>query len=335
MPPLPWHDGERALQADAGVLAKMEEWGPRVIRDYMPDQHREFFSQLPFVVLGTVAPDGRVWATLRAGYPGFLDSPEPRRLNLALEREAADPADAGLDNGNAIGLLGIDLATRRRNRMNGVLRHAKGRISHVDVMQSFGNCPRYIHPRVVAFTRDPSRPSGIAPQRLDVLDGPARDLIGKAATLFVASYVDLPGQGRQVDVSHRGGDAGFVRIDTNGALTIPDFNGNRFFNTLGNFVVNPVAGVTFVEFDTGGLLQMSGRTELIVDSPEIATFPGAERLWRFFPEIIVRREQALALRWSLGDASPMASLHAGNGGIRTASARHQAGTSPAVAIRAS
>jgi predicted pyridoxine 5'-phosphate oxidase superfamily flavin-nucleotide-binding protein len=302
MQPIPWHDGELALQSRAGALARMDDVGRRFVRDHMPDQHREFFAQLPFVALGTVAPDGAVWATLRAGRPGFLSSPDPRRLDLSIARDAADPADAGLDDGSAIALLGIDLATRRRNRMNGVLRHAGGAVSHIEVVHSFGNCPRYIQQRTLSFLRDPGEPTHAAPQTLKVLDDAARALIAHAATFFVASYVDLPDTGRQVDVSHRGGKPGFVRLDDDGGMTIPDFNGNRFFNTLGNFMANPKAGVTFVDFDTGELLQMTGRAEVIVDSPEIAAFQGAERLWRFFPDAIVRRPQALPLRWAHDDA---------------------------------
>lgn len=313
MQPLPWHAGELALQSQAGALAKMDDVGRRYVRDYMPDQHREFFAQLPFVAIGAVAPDGAVWATLRAGRPGFLACPDPRRMTVAMAREAADPADAGLEDGSAIGLLGIDLATRRRNRMNGVLRHAEGQIAHIDVEHSFGNCPRYIQQRSVAFTRDPAVQTDIPPQVLDALDDRARALIASADTFFVASYADLPGAGRQVDVSHRGGRPGFVRLDSDGGMTIPDFAGNLFFNTLGNFMANPRAGVTFADFDSGELLQMSGRAEVIVDSPDIAAFQGAERLWRFFPDAIVRRARALPLRWAHDNAgaSP-SSLLTGN-----------------------
>jgi predicted pyridoxine 5'-phosphate oxidase superfamily flavin-nucleotide-binding protein len=210
-------------------------------------------------------------------------------------------------------LLGIDLATRRRNRMNGVLRYVDGRISHIDVMQSFGNCPRYIQQRIIKFTRDPGEQTDIPAQTLDGLDDRARQLIARADAFFVASYVDLADSGRQVDVSHRGGRPGFVRVDADGGMTIPDFAGNLFFNTLGNFVVNPRAGLVFPDFDTGELLQMSGRVELIVDSPEIDAFEGAERLWRFLPDAIVRREQALPLRWDFKEngASP-AALQTGN-----------------------
>lgn len=104
-----------------------------------------------------------------------------------------------------------------------------------------------------------------------------------------------------MDVSHRGGRPGFVRIDADGALTVPDFNGNLFFNTLGNFVVNPRAGLLFVDHHTGAMLQVSGKVEIILDSPEIAGFEGAERLWRVFPEKVVWRPGVLPLRWTFAE----------------------------------
>jgi predicted pyridoxine 5'-phosphate oxidase superfamily flavin-nucleotide-binding protein len=122
-------------------------------------------------------------------------------------------------------------------------------------------------------------------------------MVEGADTFFVASYVDRDNGERQVDVSHRGGNAGFVRVGADGVLTIPDFAGNRFFNTLGNILVNSKAGLVFVDFETGDMLQMTGNAEVLLDSPDIATFQGAERLWRFTPEKIVLRPDALPLRW--------------------------------------
>ena len=39
-----------------------------------------------------------------------------------------------------------------------------------------------------------------------------------------------------MDISHRGGRPGFVRVDGD-VLTIPDFRGNRYFNTLSNLLL--------------------------------------------------------------------------------------------------
>jgi predicted pyridoxine 5'-phosphate oxidase superfamily flavin-nucleotide-binding protein len=300
--PSPWHEGEIRLQRRAGVAARMQEVGRRTIRDYLTDQHRAFFPQLPFAVIGAVDPAGDAWATLRAGRPGFLSSPDPWRLAVALPREPSDPADGGMDDGAAVALLGIELPTRRRNRVNGPIRRAGPNGFVVAVEQAFGNCPRYIQRRNFTFVRDPETPPERSPAELAGLDGAARAAIARADTLFVASYAEPQRGGRQVDVSHRGGRPGFVRVDSGQAggdvLTIPDYAGNLYFNTLGNIAVNPRAGLAFVDFDSGDLLQMTGDAEVLPDGPDVASFEGAERLWRFHPRRIVRRPQALPLRWT-------------------------------------
>jgi predicted pyridoxine 5'-phosphate oxidase superfamily flavin-nucleotide-binding protein len=275
----------------------MDGPGRNFVRKAMPEQHRAFFPMLPFVVLGAVDAKGDVWATIRAERPGFMASPEPEILEVGLPRDPADPADAGMEDGDAIAMLGIQLETRRRNRLNGVIRRTDAKGFDVRVGQSFGNCPQYIQPRSAAFVRDPDMPTATQPLHSGQLDDRALGMVEGADTFFVASYVDRANGERQVDVSHRGGNAGFVRVGADGVLTIPDFAGNRFFNTLGNILVNSKAGLVFVDFETGDMLQMTGNAEVLLDSPDIATFQGAERLWRFTPEKIVLRPDALPLRW--------------------------------------
>ncbi|NKK44555.1 pyridoxamine 5'-phosphate oxidase family protein [Rhizobium leguminosarum] len=295
--PSPWHEGELAIQRSVGVVERMDGPGRNFVRKAMPEQHRAFFPMLPFVVLGAVDAKGDVWATIRAERPGFMASPEPEVLEVGLPRDPADPADAGMDDGDAIAMLGIQLETRRRNRLNGVIRRTDAKGFDVRVGQSFGNCPQYIQPRSAAFVRDPDMPTATQPLHSGQLDDRALGMVEGADTFFVASYVDRANGERQVDVSHRGGNAVFVRVGADSVLTIPDFAGNRFFNTLGNILVNSKAGLVFVDFETGDMLQMTGNAEVLLDSPDIATFQGAERLWRFTPEEIVLRPDALPLRW--------------------------------------
>ena len=291
-----WHAGELFIQEQVGVVDRMRAVGQRVIRDYMPDQHREFYAQLPFIVLGSVDDNDDAWATILAGRPGFMSSPSPTVLDIGAHPDANDPAGAGLREGDPIGLLGIEMHTRRRNRMNGIVTHAAAGL-RVTVDQSFGNCPRYIQLRDFRFARDPAEPHAAPREELPRLDDAARAMIEGADAFHVASYADREG-GRQVDVSHRGGKAGFVRVDDDGTLTIPDFDGNLFFSTLGNFILNGKAGLLFVDYERGDVLQMTGDAEVILESPEIAAFQGAERLWTFRPRRIVRRAAALALRWT-------------------------------------
>ena len=98
-PRSPWHAGERALQHSVGVAERMGDLGSRIIRDQIIEQHRAFYPQLPFVVLGTVDPEGDVWATLRDDEPGFMQAIDPYRLHLQLPRDASDPADRGMEDG--------------------------------------------------------------------------------------------------------------------------------------------------------------------------------------------------------------------------------------------
>jgi len=290
----PWHEGELTLQRAVGAVDMMVGVGQRQMsRTWMPDQHREFYSQLPFVVLGAVDRQGDVWATLRTGQPGFMNSPTPEILQIKLEPQPNDPAHEGMQPGDAIGMLGIELHTRRRNRMNGnVLRELDDGIEIV-VTQAYGNCPRYINLRQYDFVEETA---DIA-QELTATDLLIRRMVTSADSFYVATYVVRDGQ-KQVDASHRGGKAGFVRMEEDGSLTVPDFSGNLFFNTLGNILLNPRAGLTFISFENGDLLQMTGTAEVLLDDPEIAAFQGAERLWRFTPQRIVHRQAALALRWA-------------------------------------
>lgn len=303
--PSPWHSGERALQAKVGVAERMEALGKRVIRDYMPDQHREFYEHLPYLILGAVDNEGWPWATLLDARSGFIQSPDARQLDIARRPDAADPAGAEFAEGAAVGMLGIDLHTRRRNRINGHISDVWENGFSVSVEHSYGNCPQYIQLR--ALKQVPLKAEAERPpvQRLAALDDAAIATIRGADTFFVASYVDLEGAQphRSVDVSHRGGQAGFVRVEGD-VLTIPDFAGNLFFNTLGNFQLNPRAGLLFVDFQTGELLQIAGTVTLILEGPEIAAFQGAERLWQVRVEQVVRRPAALRSRWEFQGWSP-------------------------------
>ena len=295
----PWHAGERHLQESAGVAERMAMIGPKVIRDYLPEQHRDFYPLLPYLILGVVDELGIPWATMLEGAPGFAHSPDPQALQIDGLPSKSDPAWAGITHGASVGLLGIDLGTRRRNRMNGRI----GALDHdgfaVDVVHTFGNCPKYIQLRPVAGV---ARQPGDTAERSTSLDAAAQTLIRNADTFFVASYVDQQGE-RSVDVSHRGGNTGFVRVEGN-VLTIPDFAGNLFFNTLGNLQANPVAGLLFIDFETGDVLQVAGRTTLILSGSPVAEFEGAQRLWTVTVENVVRRPAALALRWQFAEFSP-------------------------------
>lgn len=295
--PLPWHRGELAIQKSAGVEEKAADLGRRFVRDHLIEQHRLFYPQLPFLVVGAVDAAGDPWATIINGKPGFLQTPDDHTLRSTFRRDPSDPADRGFANGGAIGVLGIELHTRRRNRLNGAVANASDTGFDLKVVHSFGNCPRYIQLRDFYFARDPGLPFTGEVEELCKLDDEARKMIRLADAFFVASYSEEGGV-RQTDGSSRGGKPGFVRIDDDDRLTIPDFNGNTFFNTLGNILLNGRAGLTFVDFSTGDMMQMTGRADVVLNSPDVELFQGAERFWTFKVERLVRRKGVLAIRWA-------------------------------------
>lgn len=258
---------ERAAQR----LAGRGEPAGGGIRTFMPLQHREFFAALPYGFLGLVGTDGWPVATMLAGPPGFLSTPDDRTIHVATLPDDADPAAPATATGSAIALLGLDFATRRRNRANGIVSARDAGSMTIAVQQSFGNCPQYIAQRRIIST---SRDAGPV-EPLSELDADAAATIGRAASFFVASRAraDL-GDPHGADVSHRGGAPGFVKV-AGDRLTIPDFRGNRYFNTLGNLLGDPRAALLFVDFERGDMIQLQGVAEI-----DWQTAPeGAERQW--------------------------------------------------------
>jgi hypothetical protein len=306
----PYHRGEQLMQERAGVRARAERAGRRMIRDFMPDQHRELFEKLPFLLAGSVDAQGRPWASILVGRPGFARSPDPYTLAVKAWPVRGDPLGGNLAVGAPVGLLGIQLETRRRNRMNGVVVALDNGFT-VRVGQSFGNCPQYIQAREPRFVAEPA-PAEPRPAHAEGanLSPAASLLVERADTFFIATAG--PGAGRGdpahgVDISHRGGKPGFVRVarDAGGTvLTAPDFRGNSAFNTLGNLALEPRAGLLFVDFAAGDVLSLTGAAEVVWDGPELAAFAGAERLLRFRVAEGVRIGNAVPLRWSPPEAAP-------------------------------
>jgi predicted pyridoxine 5'-phosphate oxidase superfamily flavin-nucleotide-binding protein len=300
----PFHLGEQRLQESMGVRERIESIGRRVVRNFMPDEHRAFFAELPFLVVGTLDEHGQPWASIINGEPGFVSAPDGTTLQVKARPQANDPFARNLRVGADIGLLGIEFATRRRNRTNGLISKLGEDGFDIAVKQSFGNCPKYIQARDLMPELEESSASGVAAgSRLGAAE---RELIAQADTFFIASALgSLHQQASQgIDASHRGGKAGFVRIDDEHTLTVPDFAGNNAFNTLGNLLLNPRCGLLFLDFATGTTVQLAADAEIIAQSAEIARFAGAQRILRFHVRESLRCERIVPLRWRFRDYSP-------------------------------
>jgi predicted pyridoxine 5'-phosphate oxidase superfamily flavin-nucleotide-binding protein len=292
----PFHPGEQQIQSRLGVRDKLEAVGRKVIRDHMPEQHREFFALLPWLLVGSRDAVGQPQASVLWGAPGFAHSPHPQQLRIDAQPEADDPLAANLHAGASLGLLGIELPTRRRNRMNGRIDTLDDGGFGIAVQQSFGNCPKYIQVRRwQAELRTPGpleQGEGLEKRWLRLIEG--------SDTLFIASS-----DGKDVDVSHRGGPPGFVRLGTDGRLWLPDYSGNLMFNTLGNLLLEPRCALLWIDFASGDLLHLEARAELVwpEDYPEPAP-PGAERMLALIPGRWRLRRARLPLAFGAAEPSP-------------------------------
>jgi hypothetical protein len=90
---------------------------------------------------------------------------------------------------------------------------------------------------------------------------------------------------------------GFVRTE-NQELIWRDYPGNAMFNTLGNIVKNPQAGILVPDFAKGSILQMTGRAAIHSNSA------GEERQVRFIPDEVVEIEDVLPQHLRLVEYSP-------------------------------
>ena len=210
-----------------------------------------FLAGATFAAITARDRNGRLWTSPLIGPPGFLEAVSPTSLLIGSSPHPHDPLH-GLRTGQPVGLIVMDFAARRRLRINGTLSAVGGRGLAIDVVQAYGNCPQYIHPRLPA--RDTYSDGGA---RLVHRGGALRaddvELVHSSDTFFLGTTHPEYGN----DTSHRGGPAGFVRADAH-ALSWPDFPGNNMFNSLGNLAVDPTAALLFVDFPTGRTLQLSG-----------------------------------------------------------------------------
>ena len=246
----PFHPGEVEVQRRTGVADAAEAVG-RIIGPEIAPAVARFLRDQRLAITGSLDAAGRPWASVLSGPAGFLHVVDERLLRIGALPAADDPFVSNLRARRELALLVIDPRTRRRMRLNG-----RGLVVEGDVFlhtdQVYGNCPKYIQPRRITGL-NPGVPGRAV--RSSGLDAGQRARIARADTFFIASSHPAGGP----DVSHRGGKPGFVRVVGDTRLEIPDYPGNAMFNTLGNLLESPGAGLLFVDFADGSTIQLTGR----------------------------------------------------------------------------
>lgn len=243
------HPGETDLQSRAGVSGRL--WGSAHVGRTIPPVAAEFIGAQRLAVIGARDDEGRVWAGVLAGAPGFLSARDETTVVAAAVPGPLDPLAGAFDDGRDAGMLVIDFTTRRRMRINGTATREGDRLI-MATEQVYANCPKYIQ------MREPADASASqAPDRTvaDELTAAQRAWIESSDTLFIASQADPYG----TDTSHRGGHPGFVTASSARHLSWPEYSGNLMYMTLGNLEVDSRAGLLFVDWERGATLQLTGR----------------------------------------------------------------------------
>eukprot|EP00051_Salpingoeca_urceolata_P002914 m.53710 g.53710 ORF g.53710 m.53710 type:complete len:698 (+) comp12407_c0_seq1:206-2299(+) len=319
----PFHAGELEVQIRAGTEKSADYLGRHMIHESFAGAGDAVANvgSLPYLVVGAVDSASEpplLWTTMLAGSPGGVASiPDTSTLRLAQLPALDDPARTLLQRpGTLVGALATDLATRNRLRINSVVRRPT-RTGGVDlqVVERFGNCPKYIFARSVDFELENTAPSeqqqpvSTAPEVAAALSQAQQQWVQEQDTFFITTYHDTKG----ADTSHRGGNPGFVRVDSLTHLWWPDYQGNGMFNTLGNICATGRAGLFFMDFATGDSLQVAGRAWVEWrDEPEatrksgLPKIDGSNRIVHLEIEAVVARRTHLPFRFDFDDhgASP-------------------------------
>jgi predicted pyridoxine 5'-phosphate oxidase superfamily flavin-nucleotide-binding protein len=291
-----FHRGELEVQERAGVRQQAAKIGSGIHAE-ISAPYAEFLRARRWVVAAGLAPDGSLWASAISGDTGFLDTIDAGRLRVAAWPVDGDPVAAALRDGADVGLIAIDLAHRRRVRVNGRVELRDGGFDVV-TREVFGNCPRFIQARVAA--EPPAERLRAAARVSRSLDADGRAWIAGADTFFIATRSPEAG----ADASHRGGAPGFVQVVDGARRCWGDYSGNRMFQTLGNLATEPRAGLLVIDFDAGRTLQLTGRATVDWDANRAAAFVGAERVVDFAIERVVETAARAELRATLVERSP-------------------------------
>jgi uncharacterized protein len=291
-----YHAGERAVQERVGVRGMAERVGRSIGSEILPAA-ANFLALQPFLVLANHDEAGNVWASPLVGTPGFAKAVNPTTVVLSVSPHTSDTLKKLWPEAQ-IGLLALEPVTRRRIRINGVVRKQNTQEVVVQVEQSYNNCPKYIQARTLKTLSTPLQSPSV--MQSTALQPQQITWLRNADTFFIASSHPEGG----ADASHRGGRPGFIKVMENGNLEWPEYSGNMMYNTLGNIESTGRAGLLVVNFETGDFLQLTGSARVVWDKQRVAAHPGAELLVEYQPTHVLESRAALPLRSQFESYSP-------------------------------
>ncbi|KAJ3251133.1 hypothetical protein HK103_002620 [Boothiomyces macroporosus] len=255
------HSGEVAVQQLRGI--SVNEANPSwYISDEIPKQHADFFANLLYFPFGAIDKDGTLWASILVNPVVKILSKVNMQIQCSINEK--DPFLNAVLGSQYFAAVGVDFTNQRRNKVNGKILSAvfADRILTLILQadENMGNCPKYITVRNLEYCE---RKAG-EPVIMDRLNMEAQSLINKSSTMFMVTK-HMVGDSSECDLgigfNHRGGARGFMRYYKDkdvGKIVLPDYSGNRFFQSLGNIQSDGAAGLVIPDFETGDMLHVTG-----------------------------------------------------------------------------
>ena len=276
------HTGELFVQRKRHAPPDHSDVIGQIIESDIPARFATFYQSINYLPLGTMDATGNLWATVLCNPTTTIISKNTLVINATVPRE--DPfVTAVLSVVPApryFAGVAVDFRSRRRVKLAGIIESVIVSDDNVLTLtlltnENMGNCPKYITTREL-------RPTIRRPQTFYLgkrLDVEARAVIEQASTIFIATKHMVEREGESdLGFNHRGGPKGFLRYfeDDKGAhLVLPDYSGNRFYQSLGNVQSDNSMGIVIPDFFTGHLLHLHGKAENLYDGEAEALMPGA------------------------------------------------------------
>ena len=290
-----FHKGEIAVQQKVGEEVTASSVG-RIISNKIPKRVNRFIEEQPMIIVSSTDKFDNIWTSVLFGNPGFTSVIDEGTISIKKTNIYSTNTDIFFDNTKEhgeIGTLFIELSTRRRFRINGTMQLTDNTIK-VSVQEAYPNCPKYIQQRVVNVPNDYKERNAVIESGITI-NQQIKDWIIYSDTFFIGSKSDT----NKLDASHRGGNKGFIEIieDT---LKIPDYKGNSMYNTLGNIHQNLKAGLLFIDFQKGRILQLTGTSNVLYDQnseEDLIKTGGTGRYLLFNIEKWIKTENHHNIKW--------------------------------------
>jgi ferredoxin-NADP reductase/predicted pyridoxine 5'-phosphate oxidase superfamily flavin-nucleotide-binding protein len=279
---MPWNTGEQHMHQLLHVPAQDNPTSAM-----LTPQASFMLQRAPLLALGTTDALSRPWTTLWGGLPGFSEPLGGGHIGTrTLVDGENDPVAQELVGNARNGDMmqhedGGKPVARKRVKIAG--RVIAGTVRDVDVEsekatmqdqiqlvtkveQSLGNCPKYLN----QYEIEPAVVNSQLVWKSPVLSDESKALISSADMFFMSTRTE-----DDMDVNHRGGHPGFVRIMSSDEIVYPEYSGNRLYQSLGNLQVDPSIGVTFPNFETGDVLYLTGTATIHIGAEAATLLPGS------------------------------------------------------------